>query len=154
MFALSLPALSLSMLWPLGIYWVVFFVACYVVVEVGQDQLYDEVTPYVGWKVAGGSLILAILATIFKPSYLTFLTSEIHWTALQGLAWFLVFMFILQFHPWHALAAGLVTMVMIMGLATLGVDTFMKPRVTPTPVRARGSEPIRGTLSPAAPRAK
>jgi FtsH-binding integral membrane protein len=141
------------MLWPLGIYWVVFFVACYVVVEVGQDQLYDEVTPYVGWKVAGGSLILAMFATVLKPSYETFLTSEIHWTALQGLAWFLVFMFILQFHPWHALAAGLVTMILVMGLATLGVDTFMKPKSTPAPVRARGSEPIRGTLSPVAPKA-
>jgi hypothetical protein len=149
-----MPALSLSMIWPLLIYWLVFFVACFVVVEIGQDQLYDEVTPYVGWKVAGGSLILAILATIFKPSYETFLTSEIHWTALQAIVWFLVFMFILQFHPWHALAAGLVTMVMVMGLATLGVDTLMKPSATPAPVRPRGSEPIRGSLSPTAPRAK
>ena len=142
------------MIWPLLVYWLVFFVACFVVVEVGQDQLYDEVTPYVGWKVAGGSLILAILAAIFKPAYETFLTSDIHWTALQGIAWFLVFMFILQFHPWHALAAGLVTMIMVMGLATLGVDTLMKPAATPAPVRPRGSEPIRGSLSPNAPRAK
>ena len=33
-----------AIIWPFLIYWLVMFVACYVVVEVGQDQLYDEVT--------------------------------------------------------------------------------------------------------------
>ena len=43
MFAISSPFL---------IYWLVLFVLCYIVVEIGQDQLYDEVHPDVGLKVA------------------------------------------------------------------------------------------------------
>ena len=38
----------LSLLWPFLIYWLVMFVACFVVIEIAQDQLYDEVTPHVG----------------------------------------------------------------------------------------------------------
>ena len=149
MYLIAIPALSLSMLWPLLIYWLVFFVACFVVTEMGQDQLYDEVTPHVGLKVVGGTLIFAIMATYFKPSFETFLTSEIHWTALQAIVWVLVFIFIFQFHPWHALGAGLVTMMLVMGLASLAVETVMKPSVTPPPIKPRGSEPIRGPISPA-----
>ena len=59
-----------AIVWPLLIYWVVLFVACYTVCEVGQDQFYDEVTPRVGLKVGGGSLILAGLATWLRPSLL------------------------------------------------------------------------------------
>ena len=35
----------MSLVWPFLIYWLVIFVACFVVVEIAQDQLYDEVTP-------------------------------------------------------------------------------------------------------------
>ena len=55
-----------AIIWPLLIYWLVLFVACFVVVEIGQDQLYDEVTPRAGLKVVGGSLLLAALLTALR----------------------------------------------------------------------------------------
>ena len=75
-------------------------------------------------------------------------TTGIAWTLLQGVVWFLVFTFIFQFHPWHALAAGLVTMLLVTGLATLGVESLTKPAATPAPVRARGTPPVRKSISP------
>ncbi len=54
------------LIWPFLIYWLVLFVVCFVVVEFGHDQLYDEVTPHAGLKVAGGSLLLAILLTALR----------------------------------------------------------------------------------------
>ena len=55
----------MATIWALLIYWLVIFVGCYVVIEIGQDQLYDEVTPNVGFKVTGGSLLLALMLTGF-----------------------------------------------------------------------------------------
>ena len=43
-----------TLIWPFLLYWLVMFVACFVVVEVAQDQLYDQVTPRAGLKVASG----------------------------------------------------------------------------------------------------
>jgi hypothetical protein len=63
-----------AIVWPLLIYWLVLYVACYTACEVGQDQFYDEVTPNVGLKVAAGSLILAALATWIRPSFDTMFT--------------------------------------------------------------------------------
>lgn len=137
-----------AIIWPMLIYWLVFFVACYTVVEVGQDQFYDEVTPNVGWKVAAGSLILAALATWLRPSYESIFTSDIAWTALQAIVWVLVFMFVFQFHPWHALGLGLVTMVLVAGLATLGVDSLTRPSLTVAPVQPRGNQPVRKAIGP------
>jgi glucan phosphoethanolaminetransferase (alkaline phosphatase superfamily) len=136
------------------IYWMVFFGTCMFVVEVAQDQLYDQVTPHSGWKVAGGSLILALFATWLHPSYETMLTSDIQWTALQAIVWFLVFMFAFQFHPWHAIGLALVTLAIIAGVATMGVDSLTKP--TPSSVTSPRSRnvPIRGTMTPSAPAAK
>src|SRR6185312_10011967 len=81
-----------ALIWPLLIYWLVLFVACFVVVEFGHDQLYDEVTPHAGLKVAGGSLILAILLTTLKwaerpASFESMFTTNIHWTLLQAIVW-------------------------------------------------------------------
>ena len=47
----------LTYVWPLLIYWLLLFVACYIVVEYGQNYLYDEPTPNVALKVALGSLV-------------------------------------------------------------------------------------------------
>ena len=79
-----------TIIWPLLIYWLVLFVACFVVVEFGQDQLYDEVTPHAGLKVAGGSLLIAILLTVLAEVRLSGIVSSrcsptnIIWTVLQG----------------------------------------------------------------------
>ncbi len=137
-----------AIVWPLLIYWLVFFVACYVACEVGQDQFYDEVTPHVGLKVAAGSLILAALATWVRPSFDTILTANIAWAVLQAIVWFLVFMFILEFHPWHALAISVVSMVLVSGVATMGVESLTKTGPAIPPARARrNNEPVRKSLN-------
>src|SRR5262245_50929075 len=138
----------LSQLWPFLIYWLVFFVACYAVTEVAQDQFYDEVTPYVGVKAATASFIFALLATWLRPSFETLFTSNIAWTVLQAIVWFLAFLFILQFHPPHALGLSLVTLLLVSGLATMGVENLTRTRATAAPVQASGSTPVRKSLSP------
>jgi hypothetical protein len=141
----------MATIWAFLVYWMVAFVGCYIVVEVGQDQLYDEVTPHVGLKVTGGSLILAILLTWLKPSYLTMFTTNFAWTVLMAIVWFGVFTLIFQFHPWHGLGLGIASMLLISGLATMGVESIL----TPTPASANRSvasqvnKPVRESLSPA-----
>jgi len=144
------------LVWPFLIYWLVLFVACFVVVEIGQDQLYDEVTPRAGLKVAAGSLVIAVLMTAlrakgFAASFDSMFTSNIASTLLQGVVWFVVFTLIFQFHPWHALGLGVVTMLLVSGLATMGVDSILL-RPAPTSAAARPfvpSEPVRQSLAPA-----
>jgi hypothetical protein len=144
-----------TIIWVLLIYWLVLFVACFVVVEVGHDQLYDEVTPHAGLKVFGGSLLIAILLTTLRAygvpaAYESMFTVNIIWTVLQGLVWFGVFTLIFQFHPWHALGLGLATMLLVTGLATMGVESFMsKSAANTSPVRAtQPSQPVRQSVSP------
>jgi hypothetical protein len=147
-----------ALLWPLLIYWLVLFVACFVVVEIAQDQLYDEITPYAGLKVAGGSLLIAALLTWLRAtgSPATFdgmFTTGIAWTFLQGIVWFGVFALILQFHPWHALGLGLATMFLVTGLATMGVESLLT-KAAPTRATAPtviNNQPVRQTLGPSAP---
>ncbi len=137
---------------PLLIYWLVVFVLCYIVVEVGQDQLYDEVTPRVGLKVALGSLLLAMLLTWLRPSLDRMLTSELASTVLLALAGFGVFTVVFQFQPQHAAWIGALTMLLSSGMATLGVDSLTKPRPVVAAARpAEQAKPIRRSLSPAAP---
>ena len=135
------------LIWPLLIYWLVIFVACFVVVEFGHDQLYDEVTPHAGLKVTGGSLLIAILLTCAEvrwrtpASYESMFTSNIIWTVLQALVWFGVFTLIFQFHPWHALGLGIATMLLVTGLATMGVDSLLAKSPTNPKADARNSSP-------------
>jgi hypothetical protein len=139
------------------IYWLVVFVGCFVVVEVGQDQLYDEVTPYAGLKVTGGSLLIAALLTALKhygheASFVSMFTSDFAFTVLQGLIWFGVFTLILQFHPWHALGLGLATMLLVTGLATMGVESLLSKPV-PTTQSTRpllSNQPVRQSVAPSA----
>jgi hypothetical protein len=142
-----------TIVWPLLIYWLVLFVVCFMLVEIGHDQLYDQVTAHAGWKVAGGSLLLAgLLAGLraygFPASFESMFTTNIGWTFLQGVVWFLVFMFIFQFHPWHALGLGLTTMVLVSGLATMGVDSVLakKRGATAASRPVIGNEPVRQSL--------
>jgi hypothetical protein len=147
----------MSIVWPLLIYWLVLFVACFVVVEVGHDQLYDEVTPRAGLKVAGGSFLLAALLTAlryygFPATFESMFTTNIAWTLLQGVVWFGVFTLIFQFHPWHAAGLGIATMLLVSGLATMGVESLLaKPRATAAATRPfTASPPVRKSLSPTA----
>ena len=70
---------------------------------------------------------------------------------LQALVWFAVFVLAFQFHPVHALGLSLVTMILVSGVATLGVDSLTKSTPTLAPVRAKGNEPIRRSGSTPAP---
>ena len=147
----------MSIIWPFLIYWLVIFVACFVVVEVAQDQLYDEVTPHAGLKVTLGSLLIAMLLTAlryygFPASFESMFTSNIAWTLLQGVVWFGVFTLILQFHPWHALGLGIATMLMVSGLATMGVESILsRPAATSAAARPFApTKPVRQSLAPTA----
>ena len=145
----------MSLLWPFLIYWLVNFVACFVVVEIAQDQLYDEVTPRVGLKVTCGSALIAMVLTALRyygvpASFESMFTTNIAWTLLQGVVWFGVFTLILQFHPWHALGIGTATMLMVSGLATMGVESVLS-RPAPNSAAARSfnpTKPVRQSLSP------
>ena len=140
-----------TMLFTFLVYWVVAFVGCFTVVEVAQDALYDEVTPRAGLKVSLASLILALVMAYFHPSFETMFTSNVSLTILQGIVWFLVFMFVLQFHPWHALGLGLLMMCLVAPLATMGVDSMLAPDSQVRSIRAGTNvptTPVRGSLSP------
>jgi len=139
------------------IYWLVIFVGCYVVIELGQDQLYDEVTPYVGLKVTGGSLLLALMLTGFyykgiAASFDSMFTNNILATVFQALVWVGVFVLIFRFHPWHGLGLALATMLLVQGLATMGVNSILTP--TPVTVSRPGAfavnKPVRQSLAPSA----
>jgi hypothetical protein len=117
----------LAILWPFLIYWLILFVACYVVVEFGQNYLYDETTPAVGLKVALGSFLLAAFLTWTRTSFDTMFTSELAKTVFQAIIWFAVFTLVYRFQPQHGVMIGVATMLIVAGLATLGVDSMMKP---------------------------
>ncbi len=141
-----------AIIWPMLIYWLVMFVLSYVAVEIGQDQLYDEVTPNSGLKVGGGSFLLAAMLTYFHPSFDSMFTSNIASTVFQALIWIGVFILIYQFHPWHGLAISLPLMLITSGFATMGVDSVLKP----TPILRSASslaksKPVRKSLAPMAP---
>src|SRR3954447_22813440 len=89
----------LALLWPFLIYWLAMYVVSYVAVEIGQDQLYDGSTPNAGLKVAGGSLILAVMLTYFHPTFDAMFTSSFIWTVLQAIVWCGVFILIYPFPP-------------------------------------------------------
>lgn len=140
-----------SIIVPFLVYWLSFFVTCYALTELFQDQFYDEVTPQVGLKVTTASFLLAVLSTWLHPSFESLFTSSLAWMVLQALVWVGVFILILQFHPWHGLAIGLVAALLIPGLTTLGVDNIMAPTRSIARVNARGTLPVRKSLAPAEP---
>ncbi len=144
-----------AIVWPLLIYWLVLFVGCFVVVEIAQDQLYDEITPRAGLKVAGGSFLLAALLTMLRKSgfpatFESMFTTNIAWTVLQGVVWFGVFTLIYRFHPWHAFGLGVATLLVLSGLATMGVESLLaKPSATAAATRAfSATPPVRQSLAP------
>ncbi len=126
------------------VFWLILFVACFVVSEYAQKYLYDETAANLGVKLAIGTAILAALATAFRPSYDTMFTSEIAWTVLQAIAWFLVFMLVLGFHLPHALGLGLATFVLAAGMATMAIDSLTGDTPAGTRVEIRPpSKPLR-----------
>jgi hypothetical protein len=134
----------MSWYFALPLYWLIVFVICFVVSEYSQKYLYDETTPNLGLKLAAGTFILAALLTTFRSSYDTMFTAAIHWSLLQGIVWFLVFMFIFRFHPKHALSLGVATFLLAGGLATLGIDSLSGNAPTGfTPEIRKPNKPLR-----------
>lgn len=138
-----------AVLWPFLIYWAFLFVACFVVVEYGQNYLYDETTPRVGLKVAVGSAILAGFLTWRRSSYDTMFTEDLGWTVIQAIVWFGVFTLIYQFQPWHGGAIGVVMLALVAGLATLGVESMLSSnRAAVLPENTRPNKPLRQPAGP------
>ncbi len=119
-----------ALIWPFLIYYLLLFVACYIIVEYGQVYLYDEATPGRGAKVALGALILAAMLTWTRSNYATMFTDDFLWTALQAIVWFAVFVLVFRFHPWHGGGLGLAAMLLITGTATIAVDSMLAPKST------------------------
>ncbi|HEV3165597.1 MAG TPA: hypothetical protein VGZ22_16340 [Isosphaeraceae bacterium] len=145
----------MSWILPFLLYYVILFVACYLVTDYGQKYLYDETTPSLALKLIGATAILAIAATYFRPSFDTMFTADILWTCVQAALWFGVFTLILRFQPLHAAAIGIVTMLLVVGIATLALDSLSGnlPEAARTEIRP-ASKPLRrpsGPVMPSAP---
>ena len=148
----------LGLLAPFVLYWIIFFVVCFAVVEYGQTYLYDEATPSAGLKVAGGSAILAALLTWTRTEFHTMFTADLIWTVLLAVVAFAVFTLIFRFQPWHALPIGLIAVLLFSGTATMAVQSF-HDRNRPLASEGRApSKPIRGStkinVAPVLPEAK
>jgi len=135
--------IMVSLLLTFAVYYLVLFVVCFLVVSQGQDALYDEPTPGFEWKVAFGSLLLALLLTWTRSTFATMFTDDIGKTALQAIAWFAVFVLIFRFHPWHGAGIGLATMLIVTGLASLAVESMFAPKSTQRFEAQQVAKPIR-----------
>jgi hypothetical protein len=132
-----------TVIWPLLISWLVLFVACYIVTEYAQNYLYDETTSYVGPKVAGATFIFAAMLVWTRTSFDTMVTSEIGKTVLQAIVWFGVFTLILRFQPLHAFSIGVLSMLLLAGLATLAHESLLQPASRGTPRQIVPNKPVR-----------
>jgi len=136
---------------PFLFYWLVLFVACFAVVEYGQTYFYETTTPSAGLKVAVGSAILAGLLTWTRSTFDKMFTEDILYTVILLVAAFVVFTLIFRFHPQHAAAIGIVTMLLVSGLATMGVDSMMNRNRAATTELKPPSKPIRKGVGGAQP---
>ena len=132
-----------ALIFPFLIYYLLLFVACYILVEYGQNYFYDEVTPGAGLKVAGGTLILAALLTWTRSNYATMFTDDFMWTALQAIVWFGVFVLVFRFQPWHGGGLALAAMLLLAGTATIAVDSMLRPRPAERAIDRPVNKPVR-----------
>src|SRR4051812_37565058 len=126
----------LGIVGPFLFYWLILFVACFAVVEFGQTYLYDETTPSAALKATLGSALLALILTWTRTEFHTMLTAELGYTVVLAIMAFVVFALIFQFQPWHALPIGVITVLLISGTATMGVQSFSN-RDRPLPTAGR-----------------
>ncbi|WP_169975999.1 hypothetical protein [Tautonia rosea] len=111
-------------LWMFLIYWLLLFVASYIVTEYGQRYFYDEVTPFAGLKVGASSLALAGFLTWWDPSSVNMVTTDIAYTAMLAIAGFVLFCLVMQFHASHALLLGPVAVVLVAFTAAMAMDSL------------------------------
>jgi hypothetical protein len=137
-----------TLILPLFLYWLFLFVALYIVAEYGQYYIFESALPYNAPRALVGSFLLALVLLWTRTSFDTMLTSGIGMTVIQGIAWFLVFTFILQFHPLHGAVLGVITMLLIPGVATMAVDSLRRPVGVDRPTITRPSKPLRTAIGP------
>src|SRR5208283_5887329 len=84
-------------------------------------------------------------------SFDSMFTNNILATVFQALVWVGVFVLIFRFHPWHGLGLAIATMLLIQGLATMGVNSILSPTpaVVSRPAAFATSKPVRQSLAPA-----
>jgi hypothetical protein len=136
---------------PFLVYWLVLYVACYVILEFGQSYLYDEVTPGMPWKVAVGTLIFALLLTWRRTSFDSLFTTDLPMSALQAIVWFVVFTLVFRFHPQHAVGIALVAFFILSGAATLAINSMTGVNPGRASSARAPSKPIRRSLGPSLP---
>jgi hypothetical protein len=135
----------LALVVPFLFYWLILFVACFAVVEFGQGYLYDETTPSAALKVAGGSAILAAMLTWTRTEFQTMFTGDLGQTVILAVVSFAVFTLAFRFQPWHALPIGVLTVLLVSGTATMGVQSFTnRNRPLESAVRPQ-AKPLRRT---------
>jgi hypothetical protein len=117
-----------TLVWSFLIYLVIQFVTSYIVVEYGQNYLYDEVTPGTPTRVGIGALILAIVLTWTKTNVATMFTSEIALTVLLAIVWVGIYILLYRFQPWHGFGLAMATLLIFAGLSTLVVDSLTAPK--------------------------
>lgn len=116
-------------------YWLVLFVGCYVVVEFGQTYYYEEKTPGAALKVAGATLILALLYTRYSwlqnpPAthvgtwHDQIFTTTAAWLVVVSILAFVLFTLVLQFYPQHAVFLGPLTVLIVGGMAFMAADNI------------------------------
>ncbi|RUL85557.1 hypothetical protein [Tautonia sociabilis] len=110
--------------WMFLVYWLLMFVALYIISEVGQNYFYDEVTPLVGLKVGGSSLVLAAALTWMDPTIADLLTSEIWFLAMLAVAGFVLLCVVIRFHAPHALMLGPVTVVLVALMSAMAISSL------------------------------
>ncbi|MEW4568120.1 hypothetical protein AB1L88_09655 [Tautonia sp. JC769] len=111
-------------LWMFLIYWLLLFVASFIVTEYGQRYFYDEVTPLAGLKVGASSLAMAAFLTWWDPSSVDMVTTDVAYTAMLAIAGFVLFCLVLQFHASHALLLGPVAVVLVAFTAAMAMDSL------------------------------
>ncbi len=118
----------LTLIWSFLIYSLILFAISYIVVEYGQNYLYEEVPKGVAWKSLLGALILGTALTWTHTGFATMFTDDIRWTVLLAIVWTGVFILIYRFQPWHGFGLAMATLLIFAGMSTLVVDSLTVPR--------------------------
>jgi hypothetical protein len=133
-------------IWQFLLYTFICFVISFVLVEYGQRYLYDEVTPYVGLKVFGGAVLMGALLTWTKSSFDTMFTADLPYTALMAIVWAGIFILAFRFQPVHGAMFALAVVLLLPGLATIAVESVMRPSPNPATVTQGKAKPPRKAL--------
>jgi hypothetical protein len=138
-------------IWAFLLYTFICFVISFILVEYGQKYLYDEVTPYVGLKVLAGAAVMGVLLTWRRSSFDTMFTSDLPYTALIAIAWAGVFILIFRFQPLHGAAFALAAVLLLPGLATIAVESVMRPSTNPATAPRSTAKPLRKAIGGGSP---